>query len=456
MDILFIVNDFSFEFLGIMSLSSVLKKAGHNVEVVLADYYKVKRKLKNNNFRTVAYSADSVHIKNYLALNQKIKEEFKVLSIFGGPHPTIFPEMIYEPGVDGICIGEGEHALLDLVNNLSENKPINNIANWWIKEDGKIYRNPPRPLIKNLDELPFADRKLFPDYSKIRIETSRGCFYRCSYCCEKGEFRQRTVDNVIEELKQIKPVRRGNFVYFSDPIFNLSLPWLKEFSERYKKEISLPFYCHTRPDLVTPEAIRCLKEANCKYISIGIETANDYLRNEILKKGLSKEQIIFAANTIKKAKIKLRTSVMLGIPYGSLKDDLETLKLNIRCGANYTEAHTLFIHRGLEIYDFLKREAKFNSSLISSKYCYFFYETLDKRQAIQIKNLHRIFGLITGIPILLPLASALIKLPFNKVYIYLYYMWEAFYHYVFILGRYTGIRGLMAAMKKYITILKEF
>ena len=114
-------------------------------------------------------------------------------SVFGGPHPTFFPDMIEEPGVDGICIGEGEGPIADLANTLNGNghrpRPRPDIPNWWFKLDGEIVRNPVRPLIHDLGSLPHSDRHLVYDKHDASRRTpikhfmaSRGCPYACTYC----------------------------------------------------------------------------------------------------------------------------------------------------------------------------------------------------------------------------------------------------------------------------------
>jgi len=453
MNILFVVRDIGMEHLGIMTLSSVLKKADHYLDIVDARLDKIKRKLKNNNFTIIAYSAITLDIRYYLNLNRQVKEEFDIFSVFGGPHPTYFPEIIHEPGVDGVCIGEGDYALLDLVNNLTEGKPITNIANWWIKQDGQIFCNSVRPLIKDLDSLCFADRTLFPAFYRINIVASRGCPFKCSFCHARTEFRCRSVDNVIEELKEAKTKTQARFVWFQDLTFNFSVHWLREFSEKYRKEIGLPFSCFVRSDLVTSENMRYLKEAGCFSVSMGIETASDYLRNEIFKKGISKKQIISAAQIIKRYKIKLRASNILCIP-GSLEDSFETLRLNIQCRPDYAVAAPLFIYSHTDLCNFLVDHSRFNSGLNPKDY-YLFWRSHDYMpNTRKIKNLCRLFSIAVEFPFLLPLLPFLIKFPLYYFYSFLFFIWGEYFNTFRILGgrllRWKEfIRGLKRNLRRY-------
>ncbi len=226
-----------------------------------------------------------------------------VLSIFGGPHPTFFPEMIHAEGVDAICLGEGEYAVLDLLNALQHGSPIDMIPNWWVKRGDEVVRNPLRPLLtpEQLDALPFADRALLyaahppSRTNKIRpFITGRGCPYDCSFCFNKAyselyggtgrRTRRRSVDNVIREIKEVRENNDLAFIIFMDDTFILNRQWLTEFAARYRAEIGLPFWCQVRANLVEDDLIRMFKEMGCVSVSFGLEAGNDRMRNVILNR----------------------------------------------------------------------------------------------------------------------------------------------------------------------------
>lgn len=109
-----------------MSLSAILKQKGHQVELLKTQNLNLKQiieKVKELSPDIFAYSIMTGEHNYFLDLNQKLKKKFKAFSIFGGPHPTFYPEMIYKNGVDAVCLGEGEGALLELVENLENKKP---------------------------------------------------------------------------------------------------------------------------------------------------------------------------------------------------------------------------------------------------------------------------------------------------------------------------------------------
>jgi radical SAM superfamily enzyme YgiQ (UPF0313 family) len=280
---------------GIGYLSAVMKKAGHDVSLMhvtqIPEQHEFMRMLEENmssdDNALIAFSA-TTNMFGYVRLWASwIKAQYKNYIIVGGVHPTLnSEESISTYGIDAICIGEGEEPLLEYAEALQSGKDISRIQNIWIKENGKIHKNPNRPLIKDLDSLSFPDRSVF-DYRNLDREkegigvfmASRGCPYDCYYCCNhaikgstdrKGYVRFRSVDNVIREIKQVlNDYPFIKFLHFDDDILPINKKWFKEFSDRYEKEISLPFECNIRPNLVDETTIKLLQKAGCKTLRLG-------------------------------------------------------------------------------------------------------------------------------------------------------------------------------------------
>ncbi|MBU2257587.1 MAG: B12-binding domain-containing radical SAM protein, partial [Candidatus Omnitrophica bacterium] len=358
MRILFVLQEIEDEQLGIMYLSGILKRHGHATGLIKADYEVIFRKLQDKVPTILAYSTLGYYFNYYLELNKRIKNRFKVFSIFGGPYPTSNPKIIENYGVDAVCVGEGEYPILELSDCLASGKSIENIRNLWVKKEGRVYKNSLRPLIDNLDQLPFPDRELFllksPFFiDRISMITSRGCHYSCPYCYNnimrriyngKNIYRRRSVDNLIGEIRQAQEMQKVSFILFYDDIFILMPEWLSEFSDKYGKNINIPFSCYVRTNLVTPEIVSLLKKANCYSVSFGLEAGNDYLRNSVLNRGMSKQEIVLKATLFKDKGIKIRTTNIIGIPGGSIDADIETLRLNIKCQADFAKVSMFSIY----------------------------------------------------------------------------------------------------------------
>ena len=166
MNVLFVTKEFDVEPLGIMYLSSVLKEAGHQVDIAIAkDVFTEMERFKPH---IVGFSVMTGSQDIFIKLSREIKKKFNTLTLMGGPHPTFFPEVIEEPGLDMICIGEGEGAMVDLANRMERGEPVTDIENLWIKKDGNIYKNGIRPFISDLGTIPFPDRKFTSKYQKGR------------------------------------------------------------------------------------------------------------------------------------------------------------------------------------------------------------------------------------------------------------------------------------------------
>ncbi|MFH1397108.1 MAG: radical SAM protein, partial [Candidatus Omnitrophota bacterium] len=265
------------------------------------------------------------------------------------------------------------------------------------------------------------------DREKMHLITGRGCPYSCSYCChsfynrlyndQAAKIRKRSIKSVIEEIIRFKREFPLKFVVFDDDVFILPRNWLKEFCQEYKKYIGLPFFCYLRADLVDERTIQYLKSAGCFSVSMGIETADDHLRNHIYKRNMSKLQIIEAAKLIKAHKIRLKASNIIGAPGSFIDTDLETLRLNIMCKTDYSSVEMLMPYPETDICSLFGANTKNNHSALNLENKY------SRRQLINLRNL---FAIIIEFPVLFYLARFLIKLPLGYLYKFCNLIWEGY------------------------------
>jgi anaerobic magnesium-protoporphyrin IX monomethyl ester cyclase len=455
--LLFIVKEIDNEPKGILLISSILKQAGHQVSLVVAteeDPVQAALRLKPDVLAYTVYTGPHTW---YLELNRRIRAQLPgVFSVFGGPHPTFFPEMIEREGVDGLCRGEGEYATLDLMNSLARNGnrvrvTTPGIANWWLRIDGEIVRNPLRPLLtgQELDALPLPDRDLLyaahqqSRRTKIKpVITGRGCPYDCAFCFNKAysdlyggkgrRFRRRSVDNVLGELKELTSRYDVRFVLFMDDTFILQDSWLQEFMTRYGAEIRragrpLPFWCQVRANLVTDEKMALFKEAGCVSVSFGIEAGNDRLRNVILNRNMSREQIVDAAAILRRHGIAFMTNNMLGLPTGSLDTDFETLDLNVQCRPAYANVFLFQPYPKTALGEWAHEHGWMVGSfddLSGSVSDDTVIRFSSQAEARQIENLQKLFALGVEAPWLLAVIRRLIRLPSNRLFWLVYKLWK--------------------------------
>jgi radical SAM superfamily enzyme YgiQ (UPF0313 family) len=440
--VLWVEKQIDYEPQGIMSMSAVLKEAGHDVQLTIVAQEDPIEYAKFYQPDIVGYSMMTGSQHYYFKLNRAIKEALNghaPMSVFGGPHATFFPDIIQQEGVDGVCVGEGEGPLVDLANALDNGGLDPNIPNWWFDIEGEIVKNPVRPLIRKLGDLPMPDRELV--YSKHAVTrnspikhfmASRGCPYNCTYCFNHAWYQiytrekrgyQRSVDSVIEEVNWVRERYPLEQVVFLDDLFIIFVDWLEEFAEKFPKEVGLPFFCNVRSNLITPEKVALLKKAGSNTVSMGIEAGNDRLRNDLLKRKMSRETIIESGRMLHEAGINLTATNILALPTGTLEDDIDTMRLNAEAKVKYAHAFLFQPYPATELGEFTKKNGHMVGSFEDIGAIAWDSSILarDDAEKSRMENLQRWFAIGVEFPWLEPLIRLLIKAPRNKVVDTLYW-----------------------------------
>jgi radical SAM superfamily enzyme YgiQ (UPF0313 family) len=305
-----------------------------------------------------------------------IKANLDIPLVAGGFHVTMAPEDIMaEPCFDIAVIGEGEETFLDIVKAMEKNpsgQSLEHIPGIWYRKDKAVIRNPLRPLCQDINALPFPDRNIF-DYKRyIGINrglgtfiTSYGCPFDCSYCINKvlkdrlgsvGFVRYKSVEYLIDEILATIHAYNIREIEFYDDTFTINKQRLLLFCEQYTKRVGLPFYINSRVDTLNREVVGHLKSAGCVRISMGIETGDAYVRNEICKRNQSDDQIIEAFALVREFGIKTLSYSMVGIPYETRESIQKTIELNRKCRPDFVAVSIFNAFKGTEIYDLCKRK----------------------------------------------------------------------------------------------------
>jgi len=261
--------------------------------------------------------------------------------VFGGPHVSGAPaHSIEEAAIDAVVEGEGEGALLDLLACAEKDRfGRTDVANVWFKGDGGPTKNPVRPLISDLDTLPWADKAIFYDpmpafEREFYVISRRGCPFRCSFC-EYSIFpkqypgerpvRRRSVEHVIGELAHWKARGRVRKVFFWDAIFTLDVGWMREFAAAYRREVGLPFECYTHPHAMSPDMASALAEAGCSMVRVGVQTVNADTLAEMDRKG-NRERVRSTVEHLRDFGINYSLDHILGLPGEGPEDQREALR----------------------------------------------------------------------------------------------------------------------------------
>ena len=360
--------------LGLRYVSSSLKAAGHDVEMILmkskrdtakADFSEAVmedfvERLRGRDLIGMSLMTNTFH--RACVLTQRIRDAgIKAPIIWGGTHPTVAPEESMEVP-DIICVGEGEAPMLQLAERLEAGQDPKEVGSLGFRAGGpfgnkRALRNPVQPLVRELDDYPFPDYELEthwvagkdgleqarPDnlrgtLHRLRIETTRGCPYPCTFCNNaallkvykgKGSWvRKRSADNVIAEIQRARAcfstVEAVNIV--DDLFFVRSAEDIEAFAVKYKERVDLPLELDAFPNTITKVKVRSLSRVPISLISMGIQSGSaDTLKN-IYKRPTPIEKIIEGINLFADNKIRAEYHYIVNNPFESDRNRIETLR----------------------------------------------------------------------------------------------------------------------------------
>ena len=424
MRVLFILDPFQVEPLGVGYLASALKQAEIETTWFKANDNNLIGKIMAYSPTVLAYSITTGQHQRFIALNRKIQEVYSAISVFGGSHPTYFPEMIKSEGVDIIIRGEAEQSLINVLNGFHEKGMSRRIVGFY-------------PLNQDIDSIAFPDREFLYKYPENlnnpikNVLMSRGCRFNCPYCFNSiyREFyrgqrwvRYRSPENVINECMELKryPLK---MIYFQDDEF-LTNPGLYDFLTLYREYVNVPFHCQIRIELMNYMTAKLLREAGCCGVTFAIESGNDYIRREVLSRRMSKDTIIDGAACLHRHGIKFRIENMVGLPGESVNQMLDTLDINIQCNPVYGWASIYQPYPGLPLTAYARELELWDGNVDDISETFFEATVLKTGLNREIVNIQRLFGLAVSFPILRRLIRWFVRLPNNKLYSKLCAWWK--------------------------------
>lgn len=314
-----------------------------------------------------------------LAAARRLSDGVKSLSrppllIFGGPHPTIAPEEALDRGGADICVrGEGEETIVDLVARLGQGPPgWRAVAGISFKENGKAVHTPDRPLIRDLDTIPFPARHLLPldRYQTIHtgrtrfatLMTSRGCPGKCMFCFRPfgRNLRYRSLDNVMAEVRELVERFGVEEISILDDAFTLDRARVAEFCDRVLAS-GLRFAWRlgngTRVDLIDDEMLRLMKRSGCYEVAFGIESGDDEVLRKIGKE-ITTAQVERAFAAAKRAGMETIGFFMIGHPFDTVETMRKTIDFAIRLDPTYAQFTMSTPLPGTALWTWVKRHGR--------------------------------------------------------------------------------------------------
>lgn len=304
---------------------------------------------------------------------RKIKERFDIPIVFGNCHPTFHPEIVLsQPDVDFIVRGEGEITLLELVEALGTTRNYAKILGLGYRENGDKRINPMRPLIEDIDILPFPDKDLYYEVMPYlnhgyTTMTGRGCPYRCTFCDNNSSAqlyaksghkqkwtRRHSPERVVEEILWAKKKYNIKHVRFNDEDFSYNKAWSREFCKVYEEKVGIPYFAWVYPNTIDAEISQLMAKSGCDAVEMGIQSGSEHLRIDVMHRKTKDQQIISSLTALREAKIRATVDIIIGLP-SETKEDLDrTVELLRQCNPWHIYAFWLRYYPSTEILSLAK------------------------------------------------------------------------------------------------------
>lgn len=366
--------------LGLGYIASVLLKHGYEVKVsdcsLGMTHDELNELLKKDKPDIIGITGTTPGFSSMKRVAENIRKFLPSTTVVvGGPHVTAVPDWTmgfscFDIGV----IGEGEITFLQLVREIEKYglNNLNNVDGIIYKKNGNLIRTKARRLIEDLDSLPFPARHLLPPLSAYRptpasykrlplgvLITTRGCPSRCTFCDRAvfgSTYRQRSADNVLDEIEELIFKFGARELRFFDDTFTLNEKRVFEICDKLKeRRIKVPWTCLTKVTNVSEEMFRKMRKAGCWQVLFGLESGDDRML-KLLKKGATVELNERAIKLAKKVGLSVRGDFIVGTPGETLESLKRTLEFAIRTGLDFAHFNKFVPLPGTELYDTLANQ----------------------------------------------------------------------------------------------------
>jgi radical SAM superfamily enzyme YgiQ (UPF0313 family) len=315
--------------LGLGYIASVLRKSKYDVVVLDIDGYRYNNEEVKNHLLKIECDIIGItgmishyrYLKNFLVpLIRQVLPNKRI--ILGGGITTPYELVLKNIDVDIVVVGEGEATILNVLNNLNDLSTVDGIA---YKTKEGIVKNRPVTPISDLDDIPFPAWELFPmeiyfknnirgtkKVTEADILTARGCPYNCGFCFDiyGKKVRNRSINNVISEITELKRIYGVNQISIVDETFILDKRRIIEFSKAMKA-LNITWGCNARVNLITDDLLKVMKEGGCWYMLFGIESGSQFILDRI-GKNVTVEMAKNAVLLTNKYGINAFCSIMIG------------------------------------------------------------------------------------------------------------------------------------------------
>jgi radical SAM superfamily enzyme YgiQ (UPF0313 family) len=351
--------------------TAVCQRAGHKVDLIDAPALEISEEETMERVAKmqpdfVVMLTSTASVESDGALAKKIAEKTGAKTAAVGVHATAVPKDTLEKGFDIVARGEYDYTIRDIAKGL----PLEKVEGISFRKGKKVVNTAARPLIRELDELPFPARELLPNekyYSALYrnpftfVLAGRGCPHQCIYCAgpqlmSGRGYRMRSPENVVAELKHLKQNYKLKSVLFNDDTLNVNKKYLLELCDLIVKEkVNMPWVAYSRVDSVDEEIAQAMKKAGCFLVKVGFESGCDELLKS-MKKGprATTGQARKCAKYFKDAGIQIHGTFVFGMPGETSETIRKTIEFAKELDLDFVQFSIAQPYPGTEFYEYLK------------------------------------------------------------------------------------------------------
>lgn len=372
--------------LGLAYLASALERENQTVKIIDAPTLnwgmdEIRKEIDNFQPQVVGITSTTPTIYDayqVAELSKKINPRIKV--VMGGPHVTFtsFTTLKECPAVDIVVRGEGEETLKEIIKGMEGSLSFSEIKGITYRQENKIFQNPDRQFIRNLDEIPTPAYHLLPlEHYRLgkhrfgNIITSRGCPFSCIFCSSSQLYgkvwRARTPENVVQELKLLRNKYKIREIEFLDDTFTLDRRRAEKICELIiKQNLDISWSASSRVNTLDPELATKMRKAGCHTIYLGIESGSQKIL-DLIGKGIKLSQSFRAVEIARKAGLNTLGTFIIGIPGETVETIKKTINLARKLSLNFAQFTLCTPYPGTKLFK-IARERGLLFTLDWSKY----------------------------------------------------------------------------------------
>jgi len=372
---------------GLSFIAAVLEKKGLSVKIIDSVALKMTAEetaaeIVKLRPRWLGLTGPTMVIRSAADISERVKNAIPdVKTVIGGPHLSAAPEETFEryKTFDIGVIGEGEITAEELFTSTGSPSDLANISGLLLRDNGKAVRTECRPLIGNLDSIPFPAYHLLPDLAKfyqhvvVRVDRmpsasvliSRGCTKgKCTFCSRDvygGRSRIHSAEYAVALFEKLMSDYGVRSLNFEDEDLLAFKPVMRRICEiMLEKKLDLTWAISGRVDMVDQDLLALMKKAGCWNVSYGIESGSQTILDNI-KKGITIEQVRKAVEVTRRAGMTTKGFFMIGHP-GETADTIQaTIDFAKSLPLDYFQMSYTAPLPGTELYRTAKQWGEFNA-----------------------------------------------------------------------------------------------